>query len=275
MASQSCKQKVTDVHKEIRVSDPEGLMRTYKTTGDVEIRNKLVMHYLRHVNAAIFGMRNILLSNIPYEDFFNQGVMALIECIERYDPDRGASFDTFSYLAIRGSVLKYLRKQNWLPNRLWEARKNISQGKRKLEFELMREPTNLELAGYLGISEEQLSKEMIEISVVDTVSFEELVETSYINKMEDMKSSNNEMDEEVVTRVIKKELCSSLGEAISTLPKKQRQIITLYYYENLTLREIGKIFDLSPQRITQIRKKALEHIEKVMRQSGFDSSYHE
>lgn len=274
MGSQSCNKSV-DVHREIRVPDPEGLMRKYKTTGDIELRNKLVMHYLRHVNAAIFGMRNILLSNIPYEDFFNQGVIALIECIERYDPDRGASFDTFSYLAIRGSVLKYLRKQNWLPNRLWEARKNISHGKRKLEFELMREPTNLELAEYLGISEQQLSRDLIEMSVIDTVSFEELVETSYLNRMEDVKASDNEIDEEVVSRVIRKELCGALGDAINTLPIKQRQIITLYYYENLTLREIGKIFDLSPQRITQIRKKALENVEKVMRNSGFDTSYQE
>lgn len=273
MASQISKH--TEVQKDIRVPDPEGLMLKYKMTGDIELRNKLVMHYIKHVNAAIFGMRNILLSNIPYDDFFNQGVIALIECIERYDPDRGASFDTFSYLAIRGSVLKYLRKQNWLPNRLWEARKNISQGKRKLEFELMREPTNLELAEYLGISEQQLGRDLLEMSVVDTVSFEGLVETSYINKIEDAKAFGNEMDEEIATRVIRKELSGALAEAIDMLPPKQKQIVTLYYYENLTLREIGKIFDLSPQRITQIRKKALENIEDIMRQSGFETSYHE
>lgn len=266
-------QKVTEVYKEVRVEDPEGLMRRYKETGDIELRNQLVMHYLRHVNAAIFGMRNVLLSNIPYEDFFNQGIITLIECIERYDPDRGASFDTFSYLAIRGSVLKYLRKQNWLPNRLWEARKNISQGRKRLEFELMREPTNLELAQHLGISEEQLGRDLLEMSVVDTVSFEELIESAFINKLEEAKASGNEMNEEVVSRVIRKELSEALADAINSLPPRQRQIITLYYYENLTLREIGKIFDLSPQRITQIRKKALENIENSLRQSGFDSSF--
>ena len=211
-------QKVTEVYKEIRVEDPEGLMRKYKETGDIELRNQLVMHYLRHVNAAIFGMRNVLLSNIPYGDFFNQGIITLIECIERYD-EQGASFDTFSYLAIRGSVLKYLRKQNWLPNRLWEARKNISQGRKRLEFELMREPTNLELAQHLGISEEQLGRDLLEMSVVDTVSFEELIESAFINKLEEAKASGNEMNEEVVSRVIRKELSEALADAINSLPQ--------------------------------------------------------
>ena len=87
-------------------------------------------------------MRSVLLSNIPFEDFFNQGVLALIDCIERYDPDRGASFDTYSYLGIRGSILKYLRKQNWLPNRVWEARKKIAQGRSELEQRLMFTPSS-------------------------------------------------------------------------------------------------------------------------------------
>jgi len=90
---------------EIRVTEPEELMRLYKNSGDVELRNQLVMHYIQYVNAAIYSMRSVLLSNIPFEDFFNQGVLALIDCIERYDPLRGATFDTYSYLGIRGSIL--------------------------------------------------------------------------------------------------------------------------------------------------------------------------
>ncbi|MBE6750915.1 MAG: hypothetical protein E7556_00145 [Ruminococcaceae bacterium] len=76
--------------KEVKLDNPEKVMSEFKATGSVELRNKLVMHYLNLVNLAIYSMRSVLLSNIPFEDFFNQGVIALIDCLERYDPTRGA-----------------------------------------------------------------------------------------------------------------------------------------------------------------------------------------
>lgn len=246
---------------EIRVSDPEELMRLYKTSGDVELRNRLVMHYIQYVNAAIYSMRSVLLSNIPFEDFFNQGVLALIDCIERYDPDRGASFDTYSYLGIRGSILKYLRKQNWLPNRVWEARKKIAQGRSELEQSLMREPTDRELATHLSLSEKQLDGLITEMTVVDTVSFEELLESAYTNISENI---GNVSDGDVSERIFQEELMEALASAIEELPPKQKQVISLYYYENLNLREIGEVLNVSQQRVSQIRAKALQSLTDYM-----------
>lgn len=249
--------------KEIKVDKPEELMRLYKTTGEVELRNKLVMHYIQLVNIAIYSMRSILLSNIPFEDFFNQGVLALIECIERYDPARGASFDTYSYLGIRGSILKYLRKQNWLPNRVWEARKKITHGRTELEQILMREPTDKELAEHIGIEERQLESLINEMSAVDTVSFEELLESKYFSVAESRSFSD---DSCVSDRLIQEELLGELAVAIDELPPKQKQVISLYYYENLNLREIGEVLEVSQQRVSQIRAKALESLAKAIRQ---------
>ncbi len=248
--------------KECRVDNPEELMLKYKQTGNIEIRNKLVMHYLQYVNIAIYNMRSILLSNIPFEDFFNQGIIALIDCIEHYDVTRGvATFDTYSYTFIRGAILKYLRKQNWLPNRLWEARKKISQGRKVLEQEFMREPTNKELASYLGISEDKLSKNICEISATDSVSFEELLSENYGNGI---KLSRESEEKGVDFDLIANELHSGLSKAIETLPAKQKQIISLFYYENLNLREIGEVLDISQQRVSQLRKKALEHLKESL-----------
>jgi len=243
---------------EIKVNDPEELMRLYKSNGDVELRNRLVMHYIQYVNAAIYSMRSVLLSNIPFEDFFNQGVLALIDCIERYDPDRGASFDTYSYLGIRGSILKYLRKQNWLPNRVWEARKKIAQGRSELEQRLMREPTDRELAVHLSLSEKQLDGLITEMSVIDTVSFEELLESAYTNMTENIGNASENGD--VSERIFQEELLAALGAAIEALPDKQKQVVSLYYYENLNLREIGEVLNVSQQRVSQIRAKALESL---------------
>lgn len=250
--------------KEVKVADPVGLMFQYKETGNIEIRNQLVMHYLQHVNVAIYSMRSILLSDVPFEDFFNQGIIALIDCIERYDPYRGeATFDTYSYTGIRGAILKYLRKQNWLPNRLWEAQKKLSQGRVALEQQLMREPTHAEIAEYMELSERKLSQYMIEMSVVDTISFEELLNETHRSIL----NSSLSMDAEKVDHnVLLEELHGALAEAIDKLPAKQKQIIALYYYEHLNLREIGEILNLSQQRISQLRKKTLEQLELALRE---------
>lgn len=259
--------KETAIHS-IRIPDPEKEMRKYKATGDLEIRNQLVMHYISGVHTAIYEMRNLMLSNIPFDDFFDQGVLALIDCIERYDPDRGASFETFSYTAIRGAILKYLRKQNWLPNRLWEARKNITKGRSELCFQLMREPTLAELAEHLGVSESRLSKEMVEISVIDTVSFEEMLESTYYTQLENKKCSASP-EGSMEAALFKQEMHDTLGQVVEQLPARQKQVIALYYYENLTLLEIGQVLELSPQRIAQIKKSALEQMKKVMQQKGY------
>ncbi len=242
-----------------KLDDPQATMLEYKKTGDVTLRNQLVMHYLQYVSVAIYSMRFVLLSNIPFDDFFNQGTIALIECIDRYDPMRGeASFDTYSYTAIRGSILKYLRKQNWLPNRLWEARKKIIQTQTKLEQELMREPSYAEIASDMELTEEKLSHLMCEISVVDTVSLEELLtesfEKSLVSSREDSPDKN----------ILMEEMRKALVKAIDALPIKQKQIISLFYYENLNLREIGEVVDLSPQRVSQLRKKALDFLKERM-----------
>lgn len=248
--------------KEVKVADPDKLMREYKATGSIELRNQLVMHYLQLVNVAIYGMRSVLLSNIPFEDFFDQGIIALIDCLERYDPERAASFETYSYLGIRGAILKYMRKQNWLSNRAWDAQNKISQGRKTLEQTLMREPTDAELAEFLGMSENQFSQRIVEISAVDTVSFEEMIEQAYEGIIEkSMDGSDGGVDKDM----LKQELYEQLAIAIDSLEPKQKQIISLYYYENLNLREIGEVLNLTQQRVSQIRKKALDVMFKALK----------
>lgn len=251
--------------KEVRLANAEETMRKYKETGNIELRNQLVMHYLQYVNTAIYGMRSILLSNIPFDDFFDQGILALIDCIERYDPDRGASFDTYSYLGIRGAILKYLRKQNWISNRLWDVKRNINKARQELEQKLLRVPSDKELAEHMGMSEQQLNKSIVEMSVVDTVSFEELLENVWESRTDAV------AQQDVTTNIFRDELQNALTKAIDGLNPKQKQVISLYYHENLNLREIGEILDISQQRVSQIRTRALEQLSQTLRNMGFDS----
>ena len=125
----------------------------YKKTGDLSIRNQIVLHYMDSIKKTVMSMRSILPGNMQYDDFVNQGVLALIDCIEKYDMDRGASFDTYIYKRLRGSVLSYMRKQSWLPYRVRVARRNILQEQEHMMAELGREPTHAELAQRMRMSE--------------------------------------------------------------------------------------------------------------------------
>ncbi len=248
----------------IELEDAHETMIKYKQTGNPELKDMLVMHYLKHVNATVYGMRPVFISNIPIEDFFNQGIIALMECIERYDINRGvATFDTYCYTAIRGAILKYIRKQHWLPNRLWEMRNKISKARKQLEQELFRDPTDAEIAKFLEIEPEKLSECLYQISVVDTLSFEELFEQG------GTASPANSLSDDIFLvegDIEKQQLSKALAKAIESLPPKQKQIIALFYYENLNLKEIGEVLELSQQRISQLRKKALEKLNEAIKE---------
>lgn len=248
--------------KEYALEDPDEVMREYKRTGDITLRNQLVLHYAPYVNAAIYSMRSMLLSNIPPEDFFNQGILALIERIERFDPDRGVKFDTYIYKGIRGSIVNYVRKQNWLPNRIWTMSKRIRQAQMELEGKLMRRPTQQEIAAELEMSVEELEKLQTEIYAADSVSYEELIEqSSEINLTGAHLVQNEDMD----ARLVNEEILAELEKAIQQLPPRYKQVIALCYYEKLNLREIGEVLGLTQQRVSQIRAKALEKLQAALK----------
>lgn len=248
--------------REAAVEDPEGMMREYKRTNDPRLRNQLVLHYAFYINIAIFKMRSVLLSSVPFEDFYNEGILALISCIEKYDPDRGVKFDTYIYKGVRGALLNYMRKQNWMPNRVWSMRKKIAAANRELEQALMREPSEAELARQLGLSPDKLAQYELEIASSDSCSFEELLDETggVLSRAESLRG------EEIGEGLLEQELRDVLAQAIDALPAKQKQVISLCYYENLNLREIGEVMGITQQRVSQVRSSALEKLGKVLRE---------
>lgn len=247
---------------ENRSTDPVELMLQYKRTGDLETRNQLVMHYLGSVKKTVMSMRSILPPNMQYEDFINQGVLALIDCIEKFDPSRGASFDTYIFKRLRGSVLSYMRKQSWLPYRVRTAKRTIQHGQEVLTAQLGREPTQEELCGSLSMSMGDFDRYQMEISNSEMYSFEDLIENASqligrSNAEEGGKSSPEE-------HVMQEELCEVLQQAIDELPKREREVITLCYYENLNLREIGEVLGVSQQRASCARTSGLAKLSKKL-----------
>jgi RNA polymerase sigma factor for flagellar operon FliA len=160
-----------------------------------------------------------------------------------------------------------MRKQNWLTNRAWDAQNKISQGRKHLEQKLLREPTDAELAEYLGITEQQLNQRIVEIASIDTISFEEMIEQAWEGVIEkSMDNSKSQVDSDL----LENELKGELAKAIDCLDPKEKQVISLYYYENLNLREIGEVLEISQQRVSQIRKKALDKMYEELKEYRYD-----
>ncbi|MDR0469965.1 MAG: FliA/WhiG family RNA polymerase sigma factor [Peptococcaceae bacterium] len=248
------------------------MMIAYKRTNDLEMRNRLVMHYAPAIKHTIINMRAIMPQNISQEDFFHQGIISIIDCIEKFDPGRGNNFTTFLYKNLRGSMITYMRKHSWLPYRVRVARRNILQAQAELNNQLMREPTDSELAEHLQMPAKELTRNLREIAAADLVSFEELlngtggaVAPGYDgNVFEPGDFVGAVLDDSVDRDMMKAELQAVLAEAIDGLSPKEKQVISLCYYENLNLKEIGEVLDVSQQRISFIRSQALVKLRKTM-----------
>ena len=252
-----------------QLENPVETMEAYKRTKDPGIRNQLVMHYAPAIRHTIINMRSMLPQNIPQEEFFNQGVITLIDCIERYDPDRGASFSTFIYKHLRGAMLSYMRKHSWLPYRVRAARRSIIQAQTELSNQLMREPTDQELAEYMNVPPKELNRNLQEIAAADMVSFEELMLGGGLTSPYEGGSFKGSRvydppDDSVDRDMMSGELQKVLAAAIDDLSPKEKQVVSLCYFENLNLREIGEVLNVSQQRISFIRSQALVKLRKVM-----------
>lgn len=249
------------------VKDPVALMDRYKETGDLQLRNQLVMHYSYVAQTVAVQMRGISANYAQMEDIVNQGILTLIDCVEKFEPAKGIQFKSYAFMRVRGAVIDFVRKQDWLPRRVRVTAKNIAAAHDKLCNEYMREPTQQEIADYLGIGIDTLNKNYGEISNSVMLSFEGIVQ----NISQSGEMLENFLDEESVPEnsIFKQELRETLREAIESLSERERLVITLYYYEHLKLSDIAKVLKVSDQRVSQINSKAVlklkNKMEKYMR----------
>lgn len=239
--------------------NPDELMELYQKTRDVELRNKLVMYYSSIAKTVAFQMRGIFGDYAQMEDIVNQGIIALIDCVERFDLDKQVKFQTYAYLRVRGAVIDFVRKQDWIPRRIRVASKNINHAYDELCNELLREPTHAEIADKMDISVEALDKYYSEISGAVTLSLEGSIQgMNYVeSSLDEFVGSQDAAD----TGLYQKELKDIIRESISSLTEREQQVISLYYYEELKQAEIAHILQVSEQRVSQIISKAVQKIK--------------
>lgn len=226
------------------------LIMDYRNSGDIALRNDIVLKNMGLVRACALSMRNMYLKFGDVDDVVNEGVLALMDAIDTFDPSKGAKFETYASLRIRGAIIDYIRKQDWIPRQVRKFARALDNANSKLYNLYNRAPTNAELAEYLGMTEDKLLKCMAEASCTVTLSFEELL-------YEDNFDKSNPAAGQTDSRIMREELSMQIAQAIDSLKEKERQVITLYYYKNMKYADIAKALGVTEGRVCQIHTKAV------------------
>lgn len=230
------------------------LWKQYSETKDPAIREKLILEYT-HLIKYVAGRLNIYFgSNVEYDDLVGFGVFGLIDAIDKFDINKGAKFETYASLRIRGSIIDSIREMDWVPRSLRQKNKELEKVYSEIENELGHSASDKEVADKLGISLDEFYKLINDVTVSSMVSLEDYLEQNYEIGVE-VPNTNKGDRPEIQLEI--SEIKEILGDAIDKLPEKEKNVVSLYYFEELTLKEISAIMKVSESRISQLHTKAI------------------
>ncbi len=243
------------------------LWERYKLHGDMKARDRLILAYSPLVKYVAGRMGNGLPAHIEEADLISYGLLGLISALERFDPDREIKFETYAISRIKGSIIDELRSLDWVPRSVRSKAREIEKAITVLEHRLQRAPTDAEIAAELSISEDEFHQALSQIATTSIVALDELWaisgsdgdQSSLIDTLEDPKGKDP-------SRMLDlSEMKARLAAAIDALPDRERIVIALYYYENLTLREIGEVLGVTESRVSQLHTKAILRLKGRLR----------
>ena len=234
------------------------LWHDYRRTKDRALRDRLILTYAPLVKFVAGRLGASLPAHVDEQDLVSYGLLGLISAIERFDPDREIKFETYAIARIKGAIIDELRSLDWVPRSVRTRAREIERAIAELERNLHRAPTDEEIAAKLGLTAEELEDSLAEISRSSMAALDELWTPSaggdqiaLIDTIEDTTGPDPEHSLEQT------ELKEALGEAIARLPEREKLVVTLYYYEELTLREIGEVLGVTESRVSQLHTKAV------------------
>ena len=235
------------------------LWRQYKEDADPRARDRLILNYAPLVKYVAGRMGTNFPSHVDESDLISYGLLGLIGAIERFDLSRNIKFETYAITRIKGSILDELRSLDWVPRSVRSMARQIEKSSASLENKLHRAPTDEELAKDLNLTMQEFHEALTRISSSSMVALEELWTISstgtesvaLIDTIEDTTSKDPAKMVDIT------EVKERLAHAISNLPEREKIVIALYYYEGLTLREIGDVLGVTESRVSQLHTKAI------------------
>ncbi|HJV29571.1 MAG TPA: RNA polymerase sigma factor WhiG [Gaiellaceae bacterium] len=242
-----------------RTEDTGTLWRQYRRTNDQAIRDRLILTYAPLVKYVAGRLGSGLPAHVDEGDLVSYGLLGLIGAIERFDPDRDIKFETYAISRIKGSIIDELRAMDWVPRSVRARARDIERAIAELEAKLGRAPNDEEISGKLGLTQDELDDSLTEISRSSIAALDELWtvqggtgdQVALIDTIED---THGPAPTAALDRSEMKEM---IADSISRLPEREKLVITLYYYEELTLREIGEVLGVTESRVSQLHTKAI------------------
>ncbi|MCM1261601.1 MAG: FliA/WhiG family RNA polymerase sigma factor [Butyrivibrio sp.] len=230
-----------------------------------EVREKIILEYAPLVKLVAGRLSMYLGYNVEYEDLVSYGIFGLIDAIDKFDALKDVKFETYASLRIRGAILDQIRKMDWIPRTIRQKQKKIDQAIREIETRYGRSATDEEIAQNLGITNEDYLDWQSQMKITNVVSLNEFMEqgSEVPNNSTGGYNSSAQFDgpEEVIE---KEELKKMLAQALELLTEKEQKVIVLYYYEDLTLKEISNILEVSESRISQLHTRALQKMRSKL-----------
>jgi RNA polymerase sigma factor for flagellar operon FliA len=258
-AAQAVKAKVPSTLEELWVS--------YKDDASPEAREKLIVHYAPLVKYVASRVATGLPANVEQADLVSYGIFGLIDALEKFDPSREIKFETYAIPRIRGAIIDELRSLDWVPRSVRFKAREVEKAYSELEARLKRAPSDAEIAGHLGVSLQELHDIVTQISFVTVTALEEVVSAgpdrgesmSLLDTLADLAATDPASGlEGNETRLM-------LSSAINSLSEREKIVITLYYFEGLTLAEIGDVLGVTESRVCQIHTKAVGQLRNNLR----------
>jgi RNA polymerase sigma factor FliA len=237
--------------------------QAYLHAGDAQAREQLITHYLYLVRYAVSRILIQLPPHLDSDDLIGYGLMGLIQSVEKFDPERKVRFETYAMTRIRGAILDELRAMDWMPRSLRRKAKEVEQAIRSLENRTGKPAQEEDLATELGIDLDTLHQVLSDTSYL-VVSLDYLLspDSNLKNWEESLPDTRESSDP--TQQADKQALQEALQQALATLPEREQKLVSLYYFEGLTMKEIGRVLNLTEARICQIHAQAIHRLKARM-----------
>ena len=237
------------------------LWENYGKTKSPEIREKLILEYAPLVKLVAGRLSMYLGYNVEYEDLVSYGIFGLIDAIDKFDSMKAVKFETYASLRIRGAILDQIRKMDCIPRTIRKKQKKIDSAMKEIEQDTGRMATDEEIAKKLGITDDDYLGWQSQMKITGLVSLDEFLESGTESIPQQGNQHRFESPEEVIEKT---ELKKTLELALELLTEKEKKVILLYYYEDLTLKEISNVLEVSESRISQLHTRALQKMKTKM-----------
>jgi len=238
--------------------DVSSLWDSYKNGGDTDARDALILNYSPLVKYVAGRLASGLPQTVDTADLISYGIFGLIDAIEKFDLGRAIKFETYAIARIKGAIIDELRAMDWVPRSVRSRAREIEGAYIALENKLKRFPTDAEVAEHMGITTTELAAILTKLSYTSVVSFEELwVGGDREDGQSAIGSIKDDAADDPVAIFESEEIKTILAEAIDRLPEREKTVIALYYYEGLTLKEIGQVLGVTESRVSQLHTKSV------------------